>query len=335
MKAIEILSYFLSFHKLEYSKSNWKPYLDSLPENYSTLSYCTSNEKLSLPLFLREIVKHQDEEISVCFEKLLILFKNFPINYNLDINIVQWAWYTVNTRAVYLKTDISNEFLIDDDILALAPYLDLLNHSNEANISAGLNSNFDAYEIVTYDSYKPYNEVFISYGPHDNVRLLTEYGFVLHNNPHDCVKITVQDIILGIISLDDYIDIERKTCFEKKRKILNENLNLKLCGICNEGATWTLKACVVILTMYPEQLSTWSLIYKDNPNYESVGICCINDYDMIYMCIKKIVELKFSELNNNLITMETFSCKTESFLCAILLVKEMIKLLHNTLNLLK
>lgn len=40
-----------------------------------------------------------------------------------------WAWCTVNTRAVYVARGPRQCFSAEPDTCALAPYLDLLNHS--------------------------------------------------------------------------------------------------------------------------------------------------------------------------------------------------------------
>ena len=57
-----------------------------------------------------------------------------------------WAWFTVNTRAVYLSVDprdVENGSVVGEqpagESLALAPYLDLLNHSGSVAVQAGIN----------------------------------------------------------------------------------------------------------------------------------------------------------------------------------------------------
>ena len=44
------------------------------------------------------------------------------------------------------------------------------------------NVSSNTYEIITLDTYKAKQQVFINYGPHSNRVLLEEYGFVLPNN---------------------------------------------------------------------------------------------------------------------------------------------------------
>lgn len=54
-------------------------------------------------------------------------------------------------------------------------------------MEAGFNNETGCYEIRTLDNYKKYDQVFISYGSHDNYHLLMEYGFTLPDNPNDAV----------------------------------------------------------------------------------------------------------------------------------------------------
>ncbi len=60
----------------------------------------------------------------------------------VDRNRFEWAWFTVNSRAVYLAVDPRDpggQQQSAEDSLALAPYLDLLNHSANVTVQAGVN----------------------------------------------------------------------------------------------------------------------------------------------------------------------------------------------------
>ena len=47
-----------------------------------------------------------------------------------------WAWSAVNTRCMYMKQPTSEYISTEEeDHYALAPYLDLLNHSSNAQVS--------------------------------------------------------------------------------------------------------------------------------------------------------------------------------------------------------
>lgn len=49
-----------------------------------------------------------------------------------------WAWCTVNTRAVYLKSRRQECLSSEPDTCALAPFLDLLNHSPHVQVRGWL-----------------------------------------------------------------------------------------------------------------------------------------------------------------------------------------------------
>lgn len=56
---------------------------------------------------------------------------------------------------------------------------------------AGLNTKTACYEIVTEDSFQAHDQVFISYGPHDNTTLFLFYGFTLPTNVYNSVFFSI------------------------------------------------------------------------------------------------------------------------------------------------
>ncbi|KAJ2392151.1 hypothetical protein H4S02_000945 [Coemansia sp. RSA 2611] len=113
-----------------------------------------------------------------------------------------WSWLVVNTRCIHLgpQSTASSESMPPKascldmlllpigkrDSIALAPVLDLLNHSYQASVSTYFDAKCRRFVIKTLRPYHKGDEVFISYGPHDNGFMLAEYGFVLPDNPY-CV----------------------------------------------------------------------------------------------------------------------------------------------------
>ncbi|KAJ2782452.1 hypothetical protein H4R18_002258 [Coemansia javaensis] len=89
-----------------------------------------------------------------------------------------WAWLAVNTRCIHLGRAPAGH-----DTMALAPVLDMLNHSTSASVSTHFDAARRQFVIRTHRAYRKGEEVFISYGPHDNGFLLAEYGFVAASNP--------------------------------------------------------------------------------------------------------------------------------------------------------
>lgn len=65
-------------------------------------------------------------------------------------------------------------------------------------VNAGYDPVSNCYRIKTLDSYHAYDQVFIHYGPHDNVNLLLEYGFVIPSNPHDAVSFELGEPLIEL-----------------------------------------------------------------------------------------------------------------------------------------
>ncbi|KAJ2613018.1 hypothetical protein EV177_002715 [Coemansia sp. RSA 1804] len=105
-----------------------------------------------------------------------------------------WAWLAVSTRCIHLGRNIASQIPAPQDTVALAPFLDFLNHSNEARVTTSFDLASRQFVIRTLTPYKRGCEVFISYGPHDNSFMLAEYGFVLAGNPFQGLE------------LDHYVD---------------------------------------------------------------------------------------------------------------------------------
>ena len=58
-------------------------------------------------------------------------------------------------------------------------------------MTADVNTKSQSYEIITEDSFKKYDQVFICYGAYDNAKLLINYGFVLTQNINNTYVFTM------------------------------------------------------------------------------------------------------------------------------------------------
>jgi hypothetical protein len=66
-----------------------------------------------------------------------------------------------------------------------------MNHSLESNAHGYLdtNNNQKCFILKSKDSIiKKNDQIYVTYGCHDNKTLLIEYGFVLDNNPNDRIE---------------------------------------------------------------------------------------------------------------------------------------------------
>jgi len=113
----------------------WRPYLESLPVDYSLPCTCHKEEIACMPNYMRNRVDKQREVIDSSYIKLR---KYFPA---LDKQRYEWGYYTVNTRAVFLQKDPRDNGSGEEgeNSLALVPFLDLLNHSDDVSVQAGIN----------------------------------------------------------------------------------------------------------------------------------------------------------------------------------------------------
>jgi hypothetical protein len=106
-------------------------------------------------LHSNKAVSYDSDEPGVTSEQVWISSERKKAEKDCDVfwkRLFEWAWFTVNTRAVYLAADprdsknisrgsSNNSWGSDkaEDSLALAPYLDLLNHSGSVSVQAGIN----------------------------------------------------------------------------------------------------------------------------------------------------------------------------------------------------
>uniref|UniRef100_A0A8C8ZJG9 SET domain containing 4 n=1 Tax=Prolemur simus TaxID=1328070 RepID=A0A8C8ZJG9_PROSS len=199
---------FLVSEKHAGDQSPWKPYLDILPKAY-TCPVCLEPEVVNL---LPKPLKAKAEEQRVHVQQFFASSRDFfsslqplfgeAVDSIFSYSAILWAWCTVNTRAVYLRPRRQECLSAEPDTCALAPYLDLLNHSSHVQVKAAFNEETRCYELRTASSWRKHEEVFICYGHHDNHRLLLEYGFVSIRNPHACVYVSREILVKYLPSTD-------------------------------------------------------------------------------------------------------------------------------------
>ena len=192
----------------------------------------------------------------------------------------QWAWFTTNTRAVYLDHDPrfeSRRSRPSADCLALVPHLDLLNHSGEVSVSTAVDR--AGYRIISLSPVQKYHQAFISYGPHDNTKLLIEYGFYLANNPHESFNISLEEVRQFV----EASQLEAPQTDQKVRLIRDQGLELKL-SISSEGFTWSLKTVLKIMTLKEQSVrDILEKIYSDDDDHQ---------YCSLYLSFLSYVETK-------------------------------------------
>ena len=242
-----VLTTFVLFEKHLGEKSIWYRYISMLPESYSSPLFLSSTELENFPSFLTEKVDGMRNCIHLMFQTLLKLsdLKNCKHCKKLFYEIFSfesflWAWFTVNSRVVYISPQENfhhNILLSDSNSIAMVPFLDMLNHSNNARIAATFSLE-NGYELKSLVSYKKYEQVYIHYGSHDNLKLFLEYGFIIPNNINDTIPIRISDIFNVIGNIDS-----------SKKKLLHEHFQTFLENLycSNEGLSWNSKVLIYLM----------------------------------------------------------------------------------------
>ncbi|XP_067258980.1 SET domain-containing protein 4 [Chanodichthys erythropterus] len=238
--------------------SEWSPYIDILPKTYTCPVYFSNDMIGLLPGSLQKKATEQKEQFQeLCcsslmfFHSLQPLFTQ-PTEELFTQDALRWAWCSVNTRTVYMEHDQSNYLSREKDVYALAPYLDLLNHCPNVQVEAGFNKETHCYEVRSVQSCKKFQQAFINYGPHDNHRLLLEYGFVAPGNPHSVVYVD-----LGTLKL--CLD-ERDKQLTQKLLYLKDNNFLRNLTFGMDGPSWRLMTALRLLSLKPEQYTSWKSV---------------------------------------------------------------------------
>lgn len=135
--------------------SDWYPYISSLPQKYSIPVYFCQHLLDSLPRPIKTAAILQCNSVKNSFNKFEKLFSElqdiFPVFKDcLNYEHFKWAWSTVNTRCIFMKCleDCPSDQCTYH--LALAPFLDLLNHSVDVQVMLY----FSCISTYAADSFK-------------------------------------------------------------------------------------------------------------------------------------------------------------------------------------
>ena len=144
-KPLLMLCVFILYEKHLGKSSLWHPYISTLPRSFNTPAYFNDEELNALPSSLSEQCTTQINTVHESYEDLKaslesctgILEKTFLDNLTFDE--FRWAWFVVNTRSVYkagkaVTSMVAMGTLQTENAYALAPVLDLLNHTDTAEV---------------------------------------------------------------------------------------------------------------------------------------------------------------------------------------------------------
>ncbi|XP_023229362.1 SET domain-containing protein 4-like [Centruroides sculpturatus] len=140
LSTMEMISVFLMCEKLKGSSSYWYPYIKSLPKEYVLPAAFPLEILNCIPKIVAEVVKQQNVLLKKTFKRIKKLLDAIENHFKeffglLTYEIFQWSWLSVNTRCIYMKSvKTNNDSLRSHNDLALAPFLDLLNHSPNVQV---------------------------------------------------------------------------------------------------------------------------------------------------------------------------------------------------------
>lgn len=263
-----LLAYYVCYLCLE-EECGYSAYLKSLPKEFTTPYFCAKQEMAYLPDTVLNKMVEQNTIIKANFLKIDSALQKHATGF-VSLDLFKWAYFVVNTRSVYLDPQYAKVFLkgrkcmfmdklSEEPNMALAPFLDFLNHDSGAKTTSQLSLSCKAiekklsknqplelyYELISEVAFPPYSQIFISYGVHNNAKLLTEYGFFLPDSYQDFLEISLQDIN-AFIKYDPELrplKIHReKYCF-----IAEHHLEEQLFFIAGDLLSHNLAVCLTIL----------------------------------------------------------------------------------------
>ncbi|XP_026865949.2 SET domain-containing protein 4 isoform X1 [Electrophorus electricus] len=255
---LQALCSFLIAERHHAAASAWSPYIKVLPTSYTCPAYFSDDILDLLPWGIRKKASGQKERVRELylysrpfFSSLQPLF-SLPVEDLFTYDAFRWAWCSVNTRTVYMEHAQSDCLSREGNDYALAPYLDLLNHSPNVQVEAGFNKVSRCYEIRSIQGCRRFQQAFICYGPHDNQRLLLEYGFVAPGNLHRVVYVDVGALMLCLHKGDKQL--------QQKLLFLEENGFLSDLTFGADGPSWRLMTALRLLSLRPEQHASWKSV---------------------------------------------------------------------------
>ncbi|KAL9120407.1 MAG: hypothetical protein Q9187_003030 [Circinaria calcarea] len=103
-----------------------------------------------------------------------------------------YNWLIVNTRSFYYDLLELKRVVPREDCMVLCPLVDYFNHADHG---CEVTFNENGFTVTSDRDYAVGEELYVSYGSHNNDFLLTEYGFILSQNKWD--SLCVDDVLLS------------------------------------------------------------------------------------------------------------------------------------------
>ena len=159
-------------------------WIESLPTLFDTPLHWPEEQlpALGCPLLIAQVTEEREtlRQLIAALQS-----KHHP---SLDAASYLWAYSIVQSRGFSVVATGDGETR-----WALVPVADFLNHAAEANVDAEWSAEEQAYTYTARRDLARMDELFITYGRHDDALLLSQYGFLLADNPHARVRLALVD----------------------------------------------------------------------------------------------------------------------------------------------
>uniref|UniRef100_A0A182YR34 Iron-sulfur clusters transporter ABCB7, mitochondrial n=1 Tax=Anopheles stephensi TaxID=30069 RepID=A0A182YR34_ANOST len=270
-------------------------YLQSLPTTFTNPYFCTKQELVYLSEVLLQRMVEQNGAIKSGMEKIQSVLREEHKN-SIELDKFKWAYFVVNSRSVFLDPmavkminsflpngSLFEDFLADEPSMALAPFLDFFNHQGGTKTNSELSLSITQirdrllkeqplaelfYNLHTDAGHPAGKQIFISYGTHNNTKLLLEYGFFIPSNPDDFVELT-----LGTINAFIKHDPELR-CLrlprEKYRFLADHHLDEQLFFVPDDLLSHNLAVCLTVLFVERNIHHMKAVAFADTPPLEPI-----------------------------------------------------------------
>lgn len=339
-----LMAMYLVFLKIQGTKTKWAIYLKSLPKEYTVPYFLPNYVKCHIDTDVLAVITKQNEIIKSSFHIFEDILKNsnsdnnavIKLKDNFTVSIYEWAYFTVNTRCVYMDLtkiiDLKNvensilNLIHDNTKIALCPYLDMINHSsnarNETKLMVSINvENINVnylneklfsdvwFSIFTKSNFDAYTEVYICYGDSHNLKLITEYGFFLPANDLDYVSFNYEDILIFLKSKLIKLSQDQMTFIHNHG--LNRDLYIDL-----RGLSFNLYGLLMVVKYYYNQSQDVSrMLYS--------AALCSND-KLLNELITPMVRDKIVNVKESISKLETYECESVLSNCIALMCQYVV-----------
>lgn len=341
-----LLALYLQHQVMRFEDSEWSAYIKTLPKSFTMPYFCHKTELYHFPESLLLKVVEQNEIIRRNFQELTKLLQPVVAE-SFTLDTFKWAFFACNSRSVYVKGKALQplveqprfkEVLSDAPDMALAPLLDLLNHSDRASTKCQLSHSENSieqnaerinsgdvrlsYQLHTLRAFDKFEQIFINYGSYNNTRLLLEYGFTMPDSQMDFLEFSLDDIHNYVKS---HLQLRTLIIPKHKYKFIREHeLDQQMYVDAADGLNHNFQAVLAILLVPQNLYNLTQVAFGDELNFDAVKPHAL-----------EIVQRKKLEFEKFIGGLETQEAPSESGRACIEYFKESIRLVEKVLMLLE